>query len=258
MLDVDVQEAWTAYKATADPVARERLILAYAPLVRQVAGRLAIALPSNVDPDDLLSFGFFGLLDALERFDPSREVKFETYAATRIRGSMIDGIRSSDWVPRSVRQKAKEIEQTIGQLEAELGRTPTDQEVAERLQISVEAYHQRLQEVSCIALASLDDLWNGDQDDGNLRLGHMIADPETESPEEQVMREEMKRILAEAIDRLPERDRLVISLYYEEGLTLKEIGKVLNISESRVSQIHTKCMLHLRSMLQRHKESLVT
>lgn len=257
--DLDLQEAWEAYKRTGDPEAKERLILEYAPLVRQVAARVAIGLPSNIDHDDLLSYGFFGLLDAINRFEPERQIKFETYAARRVRGSMIDGIRASDWVPRSVRQKAKAIEQAIAHLEMEKGRPPTDAEVAEYLNISLTTYHQYLHEVSVVSLASLDDVWSQEgEDEGNLRLGQMVEDQTCVDPEEQVTRNEMKRLLAEAIDQLPERERLVITLYYYEELTLKEIGEVLSVSESRISQIHTKSMMQLRNALLRHKESLVS
>lgn len=259
MSDLDLRKAWDAYKRTGDPEAKERLILEYAPLVRQVAGRVAIGLPSNVDQDDLLSYGFFGLLDAMNRFEPERQIKFETYAARRVRGSMIDGIRAADWVPRSVRQKAKAIEQAIGRLEMEKGRPPADGEVAEYLEISLSTYHQQLHEVSVVSLASLDDVWNQEgEDEGSLRLGQMVEDHSSVDPEEQVVQNELKRLLAEAIDQLSERERLVITLYYYEELTLKEIGQVLSVSESRISQIHTKSMLQLRSALQRHKESLVS
>lgn len=259
MSDLDLRRAWDAYKQTGDPEAKERLILEYAPLVRQVAGRVAIGLPSNIDQDDLLSYGFFGLLDAMNRFEPERQIKFETYAARRIRGSMIDGIRAADWVPRSVRQKAKAIDQAIARLEMEKGRPPVDREIADHLGMSLTTYHQHLQEVSVVSLASLDDVWSQEgEDEGSLRLGQMVEDQGSINPEEEVAQNEMKRLLAEAIDQLTERERLVISLYYYEELTLKEIGQVLSVSESRISQIHTKSMLQLRSVLQRHKESLVS
>lgn len=234
--------------------------MAYAPLVKHVANRVAIGLPSSLDVDDLISYGFFGLADALERFDPGREVKFETYASRRIRGSMIDGLRALDWVPRSVRQKAKEIEGAISELEGEYGRQPEDHEIAGRLGISLKEYHARLRDVKSVALVSLDDIWSSGEgdDDGNLSLGQMVQDNNVIDPASVAADAELKRILADAIDRLPERERLIISLYYYEELTLKEIGEVLSVSESRVSQLHTRAMLRLRAALSRHKESLVS
>lgn len=255
-----IDKAWAAYKKDRDPRAREFLLLAYAPLVKHVANRVAVGLPASMDVDDLISYGFLGLADALERFDPSREVKFETYATRRIRGSMIDGLRALDWVPRSVRQKAKEIETAISELESEFGRQPEDREIADRLGISLEEFHDRLREVKSVSLVSLDEIWSSGEgdDDGKLSLGQMIQDSSVMDPAAVAVDEEMKRILVEAIDRLPERERLIIALYYYEDLTLKEIGQVLSVSESRVSQLHTRAMLRLRAALSRHKESLVS
>lgn len=263
MIDVtqeSIDAAWRAYKQSGDSEARETLLLTYAPLVRHVANRVAIGLPTNVDIDDLMSYGFFGLADALERFELDRSVKFETYASQRIRGSIIDGLRAADWVPRSIRQKAKEIERAIAQLEAEHGRQPKDAEVAKALNITIEQYRERLSQVRAVSLTSLDEVWSGSDgdDDTNLSLGQMIEDDNILDPEASVAKQEVKRLLTEAIDRLPERERLVISLYYYEELTLKEIGQVLSVSESRVSQLHTRAMLRLRAALRRHKESLVS
>lgn len=251
--------AWEEYKQTGDRKAREALILAYAPLVKYVAGRVSIGLPANVDYDDLVSYGVFGLVDALEKFDTDRGVKFETYAVARIRGAIIDGLRSADWVPRSVRQKSKELEKTITALEAKLGRPASDQEVAAALGIGISEYHALLAEVKGIALASLEEVWSGDPDEeGKLRIGQMIENDASEDPTAHAEGNEVKRILAEAIDELPERERLVVALYYFEELTLKEIGQVLDVSESRVSQIHTKALLRLRGRLARVRESLVS
>lgn len=256
----ETQQAWEEFKRTGDPKAREYLLLHYAPLVRYVANRVAVGLPANMDVDDLISYGFFGLADALERFDPDREVKFETYATRRIRGSIIDALRALDWVPRSVRQKSKEIERAIAHLEAEYGRQPEDQEIAAYLGLELHEFHERLGEVSAINLVSLDEVWSGSDgdDDGSLSLGQMVEDQSSIDPASQASRNEMKRILVEAIDRLPERERLVIALYYYEELTLKEIGQVLSVSESRVSQLHTRATLRLRAALARHRESLVS
>jgi len=255
----EVEEAWEEYKSTGSLEAREKLILFYVPLVKYVAGRVSVGLPSNVDFDDLVSYGIFGLVDAVEKFDRSRGVKFETYAVARIRGAVIDGLRSVDWVPRSVRQKARELEQTVAELEATLGRPATDAEVSEALSISVEAYYELLAEVKGISLASLDEVWVGDPDEeSKLRYGQMIEDPVSEDPTLRVEDVEVKRVLTEAIDQLPERERLVVALYYYEGLTLKEIGEVLGVSESRVSQIHTKAIVRLRGRLGRYRQSLVS
>ena len=255
----ELERAWEEFKTTGSPEAREALILAYVPLVKYVAGRVSVGLPSNVDFDDLVSYGVFGLVDAVEKFDPDRGVKFETYAVARIRGAVIDGLRSIDWVPRSVRKKSKELEQTIGALEAKLGRPATDQEIAEALNITVEEYYELLSEVKGVSLASLDEVWSGDpEEDGKIPFGQMIENTRSEDPTARVEDVEVKRVLAEAIDHLPERERLVVALYYYEGLTLKEIGEVLNVSESRISQIHTKAILRLRGRLSRFRESLVS
>lgn len=255
-----IDQAWKSYKTSADPNAREYLLLAYAPLVRYVANRVAVGLPATMDVDDLVSYGFFGLADAIDKFEPEREVKFETYASRRIRGSIIDALRTLDWVPRSVRQKCKEIERAIAHLEGEHARHPEDHEVADYLGISLNDYHERLGEVRSVGLVSLDEAWSSgeSEDDGNLSLGQMIEDASSDDPAAHAAHNELKRVLAEAIDRLPERERLVIALYYYEELTLKEIGQVLSVSESRISQLHTRAMLRLRAALTRHKESLVS
>lgn len=255
----NLERVWELFKMERSVEARDELILAYVPLVKYVAGRVSVGLPANVDFDDLVSYGFFGLVDAIEKFDPDRGVKFETYAVARIRGAVIDGLRSIDWVPRSVRQKAKELENTVASLEAKLGRPATDAEVSEALNVTVEEYHELLSQVRGIALASLDEVWTGDPDEeGKLRFGQMIENTDSEDPGALVGDVEVRRVLAEAIDQLPERERLVIALYYYEGLTLKEIGQVLGVSESRISQIHTKAIVRLRGRLQRFRESLVS
>lgn len=258
--ETEIAAYWADFKETGSAQARERLILHYVPLVRYVAGRVAIGLPANVDFDDLVSYGVFGLVDAVEKFDLNRGIKFETYAIARIRGAIIDGLRAVDWIPRSVRQKAKELEQAIAELEARLGRPASDREVSESLGLTVEQYHELLSEVKGIALASLDEMWTGESDDdgnGGVRFGEMIEDRASEDPSLAVESDEMRRLLADAIDRLPERERLVVALYYYEELTLREIGEVLGVSESRVSQIHTKALLRLRGKLSRLQPSNV-
>lgn len=246
---VGVSELWRAFKATGDQEAREQLILRYASLVKYVAGRIAVGLPRSVDFDDLLSYGVFGLIDAVEKFDPRREVKFETYAIARIRGAILDGLRSTDWIPRSVRQKARELEETVAALEARLGRAASDAEVAGALHLSMDEYHQLLSDIQATTILSLEEAWSQQGEEDGLRVRETVADPSSEDPEERLANREMLDELVQALDLLPERERLVISLYYYEGLTLKEIGKVLGVSESRISQIHTKAVIRLRAHL---------
>lgn len=248
---------WQNYLNTKSPEAREAIIIRYAPLVKYVAGRVAIGLPSNVEFDDLVSFGVFGLMDAIEKFDPTRGIKFETYAIARIRGSILDGLRSNDWVPRSVRQKARELERTCAELENRLGRSATDQEICTEMNLEMQDFYTLLSEVSCTTLSSLDELWMiHSNDEDTVRVLDLIRNDESEDPEYQVEVEEIKSTLANAIDCLPERERIVIALYYYEGLTLKEIGEIMEISESRVSQIHTKAIIRLRGRLSRWRKSV--
>lgn len=249
---------WELYKRYKDQAAREQLILEYARLVKYVAGRMAISLPPNVAQDDLISYGIFGLIDAIEKFEPERNIKFETYAISRIRGAIWDGLRSMDWVPYSVRQKAKELEQVYAKLEHQYGRAATDEEVCEALSISRQQFSQLLVETSFSSFLSLDDIWNIDKDGSNaLRVIDTIQDQNAEDPVSMVMFEEQKRLLTDAINKLPEREKLVIALYYYDGLTLKEIGKVLGVSESRISQMHTKAILRLRGRLSRVKKRII-
>ncbi len=249
---------WETYLATKSPAIRETIILKYAPLVKYVAGRVAIGLPSNIEFDDLVSFGVFGLMDAIEKFDPSRGIKFETYAIARIRGSVLDGLRSNDWVPRSVRQKARELERTCVELENRLGRTATDQEIYTAMNMTKNEFHQLLSEVSCTTLSSLDELWSvNSSDDDSVRVLDLVRNNDSEDPLHHVEIEELRTTLAGAIDSLPERERMVVALYYYEGLTLKEIGEIMEISESRVSQIHTKAIFRLRGRLNRWRKSIV-
>ena len=251
------ENLWQDYLGTKSPQAREAIILRYSTLVKYVAGRVAIGLPSNVEFDDLVSFGVFGLMDAIEKYDPSRGIKFETYAIARIRGAILDGLRSNDWVPRSVRQKARELERACAELENRLGRSATDQEISEAMDLNLQEFYQLLSEVSCTTLSSLDELWLVHAgDDDTVRVLDLVRNDESEDPLEQVEMEEIKTTLATAIDCLPERERMVIALYYYEGLTLKEIGEIMEISESRVSQIHTKAIFRLRGRLNRWRKSI--
>ncbi|MGE5550311.1 MAG: RNA polymerase sigma factor WhiG [Bacteroidota bacterium] len=252
------QELWQEYLSTKSQAAREALVLRFAPLVKYVAGRVAIGMPPNVDFDDLVSFGIFGLMDALDKFEPERGIKFETYAIARIRGAILDGLRSNDWVPRSVRQKARELERVCADLENHLGRSATDAEISQAMNLTLDQFHALLSEVSCTTLTSLDEIWMvHSNEEEAVRVMDLVRDSESYDPIRVVEIEEIKQQLAEAIAKLPERERLVVALYYYEGLTLKEIGEILDISESRVSQIHTKAVFRLRGRLSRWKRSLV-
>jgi RNA polymerase sigma factor for flagellar operon FliA len=252
------EQLWRDYIADKSSTVREGIIIRYAPLVKYVAGRVAIGLPSNVEFDDLVSYGVFGLMDAIEKFDPSRGIKFETYAIARIRGAILDGLRSNDWVPRSVRQKAKELEKICAELENRLGRSATDQEISEAMNLNLHDFYELLSEVSCTTLSSLDELWmvNSNEED-SVRVLDLVRNDDSEDPLQHVEIEEIKATLAATIDYLPERERMVIALYYYEGLTLKEIGEIMEISESRVSQIHTKAIFRLRGRLNRWSKSTV-
>jgi len=241
---------WENFKETADPATRERLILHYAPLVKYVAGRVGVGLPPNIEQADLVSYGIFGLIDAIEKFDINRAIKFETYAISRIRGAIIDELRAIDWIPRSVRYKAREVERAYATLEGELRRTPTEPEVAERLGIGVDDLHQIFSQVSYVNVVALDELLSvGGEKGDKLSLVDTLEDTKAEDPVTAFENEETKFLLARAINQLPEREKIVVTLYYYEGLTLAEIGRVLGVTESRICQMHTKAVLQLRAKL---------
>lgn len=249
--DVELRDLWKKYKSTGDRHARERLVLAYSPLVKYVAGKMGSGLPSYVDDADLISYGLTGLISAIERFEPSREIKFETYAMSRIKGSIIDELRSMDWVPRSVRMRAREFERANAKLEHKLHRAPTDQELADELGVTPEELQEHIQQISNSAVIALDELWSvSDSSGGQVSLLDTIEDPNAADPEKSFDAVNVKEQIAEAISRLPEREKLVVALYYYENLTLREIGEVLGVTESRVSQLHTKAVLRLKSRLQ--------
>jgi RNA polymerase sigma factor for flagellar operon FliA len=248
---IELRDLWRRYKSDADPRARERLVLAYSPLVKYVAGRMSTGLPAHVEEADLISYGLLGLISAIERFDPGREIKFETFAITRIKGSIIDELRSLDWVPRSVRAKAREIERANAKLEGRLHRAPTDVEMAKELKTTVEELQASLNRISNSSVVALDELWTlSDASGDQVSLLDTIKDPQATDPAHAMDATETKDRLADAIARLPEREKLVIALYYYENLTLREIGEVLGVTESRVSQLHTKAVLRLKSRLQ--------
>jgi len=244
----DVEGLWDAYKASGGRDTRDRLILHYSPLVKYVAGRVAVGLPQNVEQADLVSYGIFGLIDAIDKFDPSRGFKFETYAIARIKGAILDELRSIDWVPRSVRAKSRAIEKAYAKLEGELHRTPTDGELASELTMSEDQLQSTLNQISFIGLVALDEMLSGGDRSDSMTLGDTVADS-GDGPSAAYEVEEMRHILADAINRMPEREKIVLTLYYYEGLTLAEIGQVLGVTESRVCQIHTKAVLQLRSRL---------
>jgi RNA polymerase sigma factor for flagellar operon FliA len=243
----EVGRLWRQYRATQDPKARERLILTYAPLVKFVAGRVKANLPAHVDEEELASDGILGLIEAVRRFDPEQGVRFETFALPRIRGAILDQLRERDWVPRSVRARAREIEATMGELARRLGRPASDHEVADALGIEIEDYRVALDEIHRSHIHAFDEVVGGDgENDTRLDLA---ADPNAEDPGDVAERADRLRALRDARAQLPDRDRLVLELYYDEGLRLREIGEVMNVTESRVSQIHTRATLRLRSLL---------
>ena len=247
---IELKELWRRYKLEADEHARERLVLAYSPLVKYVAGRMAASLPSHVEEADLISYGLIGLISAVERFDLEREIKFETFAITRIKGSIIDELRSLDWVPRSVRARAREIERANAQLEHKLHRAPTDTEMAEELGMSVDDFQGALTQISNSSVIALDELWTlSDSSGDQVSLLDTIQDPNALDPARVLDSSEMRGRVSDEIARLPEREKLVVALYYYENLTLREIGEVLGVTESRVSQLHTKAILRLKSRL---------
>jgi RNA polymerase sigma factor for flagellar operon FliA len=246
----DVISLWRKYRANRDRQLRDRLILTYAPLVKFVAGRLGSGLPAHVDEGDLVSYGLLGLIGAIERYDPDRDVKFETYAIARIKGSIIDELRAMDWVPRSVRARARDIERAIGELEAQTGRVPNEEEIAAKLGVSQDELDENLLEISRSSIAALDELWTISSTGGDqVALIDTIEDTQGPEPQAALAQTEMREALGEAIARLPEREKLVVTLYYYEELTLREIGEVLGVTESRVSQLHTKAVLRLKARL---------
>ncbi|MEV7187673.1 RNA polymerase sigma factor WhiG [Kitasatospora sp. NPDC093102] len=245
-----LEALWRSYKETGDQRLREQLILHYSPLVKYVAGRVGVGLPSNVEQADFVSSGVFGLIDAIEKFDIDRAIKFETYAISRIRGAIIDELRALDWIPRSVRQKAKAVERTYATLEARLRRTPHEPEVAAEMGIAVEDLHAIFSQLSLANVVALDELLHPVGEGGDrLSLMDTLEDHGADNPVEVAEDRELRRLLAQAVNTLPEREKTVVTLYYYEGLTLAEIGQVLGVTESRVSQIHTKSVLQLRAKL---------
>lgn len=247
--EAGVAELWARFKGEGDRCAREELVVRYLSLVKYVAGRVRMTLPAFVDENDLVGFGVLGLLDALQKYDPSRGVKFETYAVTRIRGAILDGLRAIDWVPAHVRQRVRDLQRAYATLEGRLGRPATEDEVAQELGLTRAELEQRLHEAASTSLVSLEGLWAAEAKEGPVLSS--LPDREAPDPVEMMEWEEKKEALARAIDRLPPREKTIISLFYYEGLTLKEIARLLKVSPGRVSQLHAQAMLRLKGALER-------
>ena len=237
-----LSDIWKEYRSSNAPELREQLILAYSPTVKYVAGRLAIHLGQHMDFEDLVSYGIFGLIDAIDKYDAGRGVKFETYASLRIRGAIIDNIRNIDWVPRTLRQKSKKFEQVYTALESDLGRDPTEDEIAKKLGLSTEETRDMIRDSAVLSLVSLDE------------VEYDIGDEDT--PESSFNKQELREILIEAIENLTEKERLVVTLHYFEELTLREISKVMQVTESRISQIHSKSLVKMKNRLGEYRTIL--
>lgn len=246
----NLQAAWHKFKVGGDMKSRDALISHYAYLVKITAGRVVTSLPPNVERDDLISAGIIGLIKAIDQFDTKREVKFETYAIALIRGAILEMLREEDWVPRSVRERVKALERTYLDLEGRLGRPATEEEVAEAMGIEIDSFHVLLADTGRASLLSLDDVVLSGDGNEKIHLADVVYDENADTSLD-VESGAVKQSLGEGIDRLPDRERLVIALYYYEGLTFKEIGKILEVSESRVYQLHTQAVLRLRGYLQR-------
>ncbi len=251
------EELWKEYRKSHKQEIRDILIKQYAPLVKYVAGKISVGMPQNVDFDDLVGFGVFGLFDAVEKYDPEKHVKFKTYAVTRIRGAIFDELRSIDWVPRSVRQKTREIEDTVQTLEADLGRSASDSEIAKAMNMSLEQYNQMILKVRGTSILSLNDVWFTGDDSDKVSIQDSIESPSSLQPESIAEKDEIRRVIVQAINELPDKEKKVLVLYYYEDLTLKEIGKVLEVTESRISQLHTKAIMRLRSKLTNVKKGIM-
>ena len=236
---------WNEYAATKSSEVREQLILEYAPLVKLVAGRLSMYLGYNVEYDDLVSYGIFGLIDAIDKFDSMKEVKFETYASLRIRGSILDQIRKMDWIPRTIRQKQKKIDAAMKEIETVTGRTATDEEIAQKLEISTEDFADWQSQMKITGVVSLNEF----MESGSEIPAEQHRQNRFEEPEEVIEKGELREVLGQALELLTEKEKKVILLYYYEDLTLKEISNVLEVSESRVSQLHTRALQKMKAKM---------
>ncbi|WP_414675311.1 FliA/WhiG family RNA polymerase sigma factor [Lentzea sp.] len=252
-VEAGIVALWRSYGQSRDQGQRDRLVLHYAPLVKYVAGRVGTGLPAHVDVADLIQSGIFGLVDAIEKFEPERGLKFETYAMQRIRGAILDDLRSQDWVPRSVRSRARDVERALERLGAKLQRTPTDRELAAELKIGLAELRELYGQLQLTSVVALDELIAPNK--GGSSLAESLPDDAAEDPVASLVDQDGRRQLADAIAQLAERDRVVVTLYYFENLTLAEIGKVLGVTESRVCQLHTRAVLRLRTKLNEQSEA---
>ncbi|MDQ7795182.1 MAG: RNA polymerase sigma factor WhiG, partial [Spirochaetia bacterium] len=248
---------WELYRRTADIHIRDELVLRYCPLVKYVAGKVSVTLPSMVEYRDLVGYGNFGLLDAIEKFDPKKHVKFKTYAVTRIRGAIYDHLRELDWVPRSVRRKTKQIERAIAKLESHLGRPATDEEIAAEMGIERKELMKIMAKVASSSILSLQEIWPMGAESEGGTIGDTLESLHSVNPDVTLEREEIRRVIVEAIQELPDKEKKVLVLYYYENLTLREIGRILEVTESRVSQLHTKAILRLRAKLSNRRKGIL-
>ncbi|HWD41085.1 MAG TPA: FliA/WhiG family RNA polymerase sigma factor [Fimbriimonas sp.] len=243
-----LRKAWTDFKVYKNPDARIELINHYSYLVKITAGRLVTSLPGGLDREDLIGAGVIGLVKSVDQFDPTRDVKFETYAIALVRGAILEMLRDEDWVPRSIREKLKALDRTMMDLETKMGRAPTEHEIAENMGISGQEVNELMVRMGRTNVYSLDDILGGTDGEDHIHFVELIID-ENANPGGEVEGKELRRFLALGVDKLPERERLVVALYYFEGLTFKEIGRVLGVSESRVYQLHTQAMTRLRNFM---------
>ncbi len=251
-------ELWREYRKTAHPAIREQIVKQYAPLIKYVAGKIAVGMPQSVEFDDLIGYGVFGLLDAIEKFDPDKHVKFKTYAITRIRGAIFDELRLLDWVPRSIRRKAREVESIVAGLETMHGRPATDQEIAREMGLTVGALEKLMMKISVTSMLSLNDVWNvGSNYQDKVAIIDNIESPQSMNPDIIVEKDDIQKTIVHAIQELPEKEKKILILYYYEDLTLKEIGAVLGVTESRISQLHTKAIIRLRGKLANIKKGIL-
>lgn len=252
--DADLDEIWRTYKKTGDENLRNILIERYLPLVRYISERLLATLPKSIELDDLTSAGVFGLMDAIDGFDLDRGIKFKTYCTTRIRGSILDELRSQDWVPRLVRLKAHRIDRALKTLESRLGRRPTDLEMAEELNVSLEEFTEMLEEASPVTIYSLSEKWDDGEEDKAVEKADVLADKKSDSPFQSLHQKDLLEFITR---HLTKKERLIVIMYYYEGLTMKEIGEVLNLTESRVCQIHSNILTRLKEQLKKSQQELL-
>ncbi len=252
----NIDHLWSKFKQKDCEFAKEDLVNYYLPFVNQIVNRVKISLPLSISKEELVSHGIFGLFDAMLKFDPNRGYKFETYAYPRIKGAILDGLRAMDWMPTNLRQKEKKIVNLIGEMEQRLGRTVSDEELAEEMGFSTKDLYNLLDQLNVTTVLSLDKMLSPDGEE-SASLLDTVGDSPEKSPESLLDQSEVKRVLVDAINKLPEKEKLVVALYYYEGLNLKEISKVMSLSESRISQLHTKAIFRLRGRLSRQKKLLL-